>query len=86
MATNLAIDEKLLDEALRVGGHPTKKATVTEALLENIQRRKQGQIVGLSAQFCPNVTRQRGWPCRGEGEPSSRGAARPRSMCRSLSR
>lgn len=47
MATNLAIDEKLLDEALRVGGHPTKKATVTEALVEYIQRRKQSQIVGL---------------------------------------
>lgn len=47
MATNLAIDEKLLDEALRVGGHTTKKATVTEALLEYIQRRKQGEIVRL---------------------------------------
>lgn len=47
MATNLAIDEKLLDEALRVGGHSTKKATVTEALVEYIQRRKQGQIVAL---------------------------------------
>ena len=47
MATNLAIDEKILDEALRVGGHSTKKATVTEALLEYIQRRKQGHIVAL---------------------------------------
>ena len=47
MATNLAIDENLLDEALRVGGHATKKATVTEALREYIQRRKQGRIVEL---------------------------------------
>lgn len=47
MATNLAIDEKLLDEALRVGGHRTKKATVTEALAEYIQRRRQGQVVRL---------------------------------------
>ena len=51
MATNLAIDEKLLDEALRVGGHSTKKATVTEALLEYIQRRKQGRIVALFGQI-----------------------------------
>ncbi|MCA9593822.1 MAG: type II toxin-antitoxin system VapB family antitoxin [Myxococcales bacterium] len=47
MATNLAIDEGLLEEALRVGGHATKKATVTEALREYIQRRQQGRIVEL---------------------------------------
>jgi Arc/MetJ family transcription regulator len=47
MATNLAIDDRLLDEALRVGGHPTKKATVTEALSEYIQRRKQARILSL---------------------------------------
>lgn len=50
MATNLAIDEKLLDEALRVGGLPTKKATVTEALQEYVARRKQAEIVGLFGQ------------------------------------
>lgn len=47
MATNLAIDDGLLEEALRVGGHKTKRATVTEALEEYIQRRKQQQIVEL---------------------------------------
>jgi Arc/MetJ family transcription regulator len=47
MPTNLAIDDALLREALRVGGHDTKKATVTEALEEYIQRRKQARIVGL---------------------------------------
>ena len=44
MATNLAIDDKLLEEALRIGGHRTKKATVTEALEEHIQRRKQTRV------------------------------------------
>ena len=45
MATNLAIDDKLLDEALRIGGHSTKKATVTEALEEYIRRRQQVRIL-----------------------------------------
>lgn len=47
MPTNLAIDDKLLEEACRVGGHRTKKATVNEALLEYVQRRKQQRIVEL---------------------------------------
>jgi len=34
MATNLDIDDRLLNEALRMGGHRTKKETVTEALQE----------------------------------------------------
>jgi hypothetical protein len=47
MATNLAIEGHLLEEALRIGGQRTKKATVTEALQEYIQRRKQKTIVEL---------------------------------------
>ena len=47
MATNLAIDEKLLADALRVGDLKTKKATVNEALREFIQRRKQIEILKL---------------------------------------
>lgn len=47
MATNLAIDPRLLDEALRVGGHRTKKATVNEALEEYIRRRQQQEISKL---------------------------------------
>ncbi len=47
MATNLAIDERLLNEALRIGGHRTKKDTVTEALQEYIQRRRQARILEL---------------------------------------
>lgn len=47
MPTNLALDDKLLNEALRLGGHATKKATVTEALQEYIQRRKQLGILEL---------------------------------------
>lgn len=47
MATNLALDDVLIEEALRVGGHRTKKAAVTEALEEYVQRRRQLQILGL---------------------------------------
>jgi Arc/MetJ family transcription regulator len=47
MPTNLAIDDKLLQEAQEVGGHRTKKDTVNEALREYIQRRRQSRIVEL---------------------------------------
>jgi hypothetical protein len=47
MATNLAIDGKLIVEAQAIGGARTKKAAVTEALKEYIQRRKQVQIASL---------------------------------------
>ncbi|MBI4220370.1 MAG: type II toxin-antitoxin system VapB family antitoxin [Chloroflexi bacterium] len=48
MATNLAIDDSLIDEARRIGGHRTKKAAVTAALQEYIQRRKQLGILRLA--------------------------------------
>ena len=47
MATNLAIDDSLIVEAQAIGGAKTKKAVVTEALKEYIQRRKQVQIISL---------------------------------------
>ena len=47
MATNLAIDDGLINEARRIGRHPTKKAAVTAALHEYIQRRKQEEILNL---------------------------------------
>ncbi len=47
MSTNLAIDDRLIEEALIVGQHRTKKAAVTEALHEYIQRRKQVEIIDL---------------------------------------
>jgi len=47
MATNLALDDKLLEEAQRMGGKATKKATVTEALEEYISRRKQARVTEL---------------------------------------
>lgn len=47
MATNLAIDGRLLEEALRVGGQRTKKETVNQALEEYVRHRKQARILEL---------------------------------------
>jgi Arc/MetJ family transcription regulator len=47
MATNLAIDDALLKEAQKIGGHRTKKDTVNEALREYIQRRRQVEVTNL---------------------------------------
>jgi len=41
MPTNLAIDDRLLDQALSVGGYRTKRETVNEALREYVQNRKR---------------------------------------------
>ena len=41
MPTNLAIDDALLERALKVGGLSSKRATVNEALKEFIARRKR---------------------------------------------
>jgi Arc/MetJ family transcription regulator len=47
MATNLAIDDRLIEEARRIGRHKTKKEAVTAALDEYIRRRKQQEILKL---------------------------------------
>jgi Arc/MetJ family transcription regulator len=41
MATNLAIDDKLIVEARRLGKHKTKREAVTTALEHYIQRQRQ---------------------------------------------
>ena len=47
MATNLALDPKLIERALRLSGERTKKAAVTRALEEFIARRNQKQLAKL---------------------------------------
>lgn len=47
MATNLAIDDKLIEEALKLGGQKTKKAVVTDALIEYVQRHKQLKLLDM---------------------------------------
>lgn len=47
MATNLSLDPRLIELALKVSGERTKKAAVTRALEEFIARRKQRALLDL---------------------------------------
>jgi len=47
MATNLSLDPKLIEQAVKIGGERTKKAAVTRALEEYIARRKQKHFLEL---------------------------------------
>jgi len=47
MATNLAINESLLDKALELGGFRSKKDTVNAALEEFIRRRKAEDVISM---------------------------------------
>ena len=47
MPTNLAIDDRLIEEAQKLGNHRTKREAVNAALDEYIRRRKQQRILSL---------------------------------------
>jgi len=47
MATNLQIDEKLIQTAVNLGKHKTKKAAVTKALIDYINHLKQEKILSM---------------------------------------
>lgn len=47
MPTNLDIDDRLIEQARKLGRHRTKKETVNAALAEYIRRRKQRNIISL---------------------------------------
>ncbi len=51
MPTNLAIDDNLLSEALRIGGRRTKRETVNEALKEYVERRKRDRALDSLGTF-----------------------------------
>ncbi|MBI1939894.1 MAG: type II toxin-antitoxin system VapB family antitoxin [Acidobacteria bacterium] len=48
MPTNLAIDDRLIEEARRTGGHKTKREAVTVALQEYIKHRKRLRLLQLA--------------------------------------
>ena len=47
MATNLALDDALVEEAKKLGGHRTKREAVNEALAEYVARRQRLRILDL---------------------------------------
>lgn len=47
MATNLQIEDSLITKAVKLGGHHTKKAAVTQALTEYIHHLEQEKILSL---------------------------------------
>jgi len=47
MATNLQIDDKLITQATKLGGHRTKRAAVTQALTDYIHHLRQERILSL---------------------------------------
>lgn len=51
MPTNLALDDKLIEEARRAGGHKTKKDAVNAALAEYVRRHKQRRILEAFGTF-----------------------------------
>ena len=51
MATNLALDDRLIEAARRAGKHRTKKEAVTSALQEYVRRRRQLQILDLAGRI-----------------------------------
>jgi len=51
MATNLALDDKLIVAAQRAGKHKTKKEAVTAALEEYIRQRKRMELIDAFGTF-----------------------------------
>jgi hypothetical protein len=47
MATNLDLDDKLINKAVKLGGHPSKKAAVNEALEQYVRYLEQQKIISL---------------------------------------
>ncbi len=51
MATNLALDDKLIEAAQKAGRHRTKREAVTAALSEYVKRHKQQRILEAFGTF-----------------------------------
>lgn len=49
-----SVDQKLMNEAWKLGHFKTKKETINTALREFIQRRKQLEIIELFGRFDPD--------------------------------
>jgi Arc/MetJ family transcription regulator len=61
MATNLQIDDKLITRAVKLGGHRTKKAAVTQALTDYIHHLEQENVLSMfgSVDYAPGYDYKR---------------------------
>lgn len=51
MATNLALDDKLIEQARKLGGHKSKKDAVTAALRQYVRTQRSRGIVDLAGKI-----------------------------------
>lgn len=51
MPTNLALDDRLIEAAVRAGGHRTKKEAVTAALEEYVRHLQQLEVLRLAGEI-----------------------------------
>jgi Arc/MetJ family transcription regulator len=74
--TNLVLDERLLEEALRLGGEKTYSGTVERALEMFVRRIKAGQILELrgSGAFEGDLAEMRGDAPKRQPRPARRGS------------
>jgi hypothetical protein len=47
MAVNLHLDERIIRKAVKLGGHKTKRAAITQALVEYVQNLEQLRVTEL---------------------------------------
>ena len=78
MATNLALDDRLVDEARRLGRHRTKRAAVSEALEEYVARRKRRRVKSLFGKLDWDPAYDYKTDRTSRGQPASGAAALPR--------
>jgi hypothetical protein len=55
MPTNLALDDRLIEEARRAGKHKTKRDAVNAALDEYVRKRKQMRILEAFGTFSTGI-------------------------------
>lgn len=47
LATNLQLDDKLIEKSVKLGKHKTKRAAVTQALKEYVEHMEQQNLLAL---------------------------------------
>lgn len=47
LATNLQLDDRLIERAVKLGKHKTKRAAVTQALKEYVEHLEQQKLLAL---------------------------------------